>query len=95
VRWPELIVEAVRRGPLVGQVQEPVHFQVGEGAHIGQGTRELSHAVHDAAKAADDTDPLRRERAEVRRRALGGSDQLRGGQVAGPGQVVDLIVTFG
>jgi len=95
VRWRQLAVEARRRSPLVGSGQEAVHLQVGESARVGQRPGELGHAIGDAAEAAHDTDPQRRERAEVGHRDLARPRELGRGQVAGPGEVVDLIVAFG
>src|SRR5580692_1025952 len=90
VRWRELIVKAVCSGPVVGPGQEAVHFQVGEAAGVGERPGELGNPVDDTAEAAGDADSLRRERVEVCRGGLGGSGELRGRQVAGPGEVIDL-----
>jgi hypothetical protein len=40
-------------------------------------------------------DALRRERVQVSQHGLGSAGELGGGQVAGPGEVVDLVVTLG
>src|SRR5579859_2542190 len=93
VRRRQLIVEPRRGGPLVCPVQEPVHLQVGEGAGVGERPGELGDAVSDAAEAAGDADSSRGERVKVGdcRRVSG---ELRGGQMAGPRKVINLVVAF-
>ncbi len=57
---------------------------------LGSDPENWATPIDYAAEAADDADPLRRERVEVGHGGFGGAGELRRGQVAGPGQVVDL-----
>src|SRR5258705_6804053 len=51
----DLAVEAVFARPGVDGIEQPAHLEIGEGALIAQGTRELDLAVADTRKPTDET----------------------------------------
>src|SRR5262249_61462047 len=65
VRWLMLAVQAVLSRPLVDLGEEPVHFKIGECAHVAQGARELRFAIAETGQAPDQLDAHGCEQVEV------------------------------
>ena len=67
VRSVDVVVESRPRCPFVDRVEQAVHLQIGEGAHLAERAGELGDTIADAAEASDDADAIGGECVDVDR----------------------------
>ena len=70
-------VQAVGARPLVDEVEQPAHLEVGQRAHVAQRSGKLRLAVVDAGQPPDELDADAAERIEVERAPLVGAGELQ------------------
>ena len=93
-RWLELPVEPVFGDPFVDLVEQAAELEISECAHVAQRPGEQRHAVAHGCEPAHEANPHAPQGVEVERDLLRRPDELRRGNVAGPTEVIDLVVAL-